>query len=190
MGAASSVNKRYRPHGEGSTTGAADRALPLEPDWSRNAYGARYAAHPEEGMTGVINRTGTMTSMLWTEDDTWVSLRTARIDASLLASMHVSSPERRSTSTYRSAPRPASGCSLTMFWLCNSVQRRRWRSDLAAPAMALGPMAGEEQQVTKGWPGAGALAMGADSEGSHSCVWMRANGASKQHFVESMEARG
>ena len=41
MGAASSVSKRYRPHGEGPTIGAADHALTLEPDWSRNAYSAR-----------------------------------------------------------------------------------------------------------------------------------------------------
>ena len=41
MGAASSVSKRYRPNGEGSTTGGAGHALALEPDWSRNAYGAR-----------------------------------------------------------------------------------------------------------------------------------------------------
>ena len=78
-GAACSVTTRYRPHGEGSATGAEEHALALESAWSRNAYGARHTEDLYEVMRSVENRVGTITSLRWTEDGAWVLLRTSRI---------------------------------------------------------------------------------------------------------------
>ena len=95
------MTRRYRPHGEGSATGAQEHALALESAWSRNAYGARHTEDLYEVMRSVENRLGTITSLRWTEDGAWVLLRTSRTDAKLPASMLVLSPERRSIHTYR-----------------------------------------------------------------------------------------
>ena len=73
------MTRRYRPHGEGSATGAEEHALALESAWSRNAYGARHTEDLYEVMRSVENRLGTITSLRWTEDGAWVSLRTSRI---------------------------------------------------------------------------------------------------------------
>ena len=70
--------RRYRPHGEGSATGAEEHALALESAWSRNAYGARHTEDLYEVMRNVENRLGTITSLRWTEDGAWVLLRTSR----------------------------------------------------------------------------------------------------------------
>ncbi len=73
------MTRRYRPHGEGSATGAEEHALALESAWSRNAYGARHTEDLYEVMRSVENRLGTITSLRWTEDGAWVSLRTSRL---------------------------------------------------------------------------------------------------------------
>ena len=72
------MTRRYRPHGEGSASGAEEHALALESAWSRNAYGARHTEDLYEVMRSVENRLGTITSLRWTEHGAWVSLRTSR----------------------------------------------------------------------------------------------------------------
>ena len=52
------MTRRYRPHGEGSATGAEEHALALESAWSRNAYGARHTEDLYEVMRSVENPTG------------------------------------------------------------------------------------------------------------------------------------
>ena len=77
------MTRRYRPHGEGSATGAEEHALALESAWSRNAYGARHTEDLYEVMRSVENRLGTITSLRWTEDGARVLLRTSRIGSSV-----------------------------------------------------------------------------------------------------------
>ena len=76
------MTRRYRPHGEGSASGAEEHALALESAWSRNAYGTRHTKDLYEVMRNVETRLGTITSLRWTEDGAWVSLRTSRVGAS------------------------------------------------------------------------------------------------------------
>ena len=96
-GAVCSVTRRYRPHGEGSASGAEEHVLALESAWSRNAYGARHTEDLYEVMRSVENRMGTITSLRWTEDGAWVSLRTSRADDS-------SVPNRATSREHRLVP--------------------------------------------------------------------------------------
>ena len=75
------VNRRYRPHGEGSTTGAEEHALALEFNWCRIAYGARRSANLDEAMRRAENPMETIVSILCTEGAMWLSSRTSQIDA-------------------------------------------------------------------------------------------------------------
>ena len=76
----SSVNRRYRPHGEGSTTGAEEHTLVLESNWCLIAYGSRPSANIDEAMRRAENRMATMTSMLCTKIPMWLSSRTSRTE--------------------------------------------------------------------------------------------------------------
>ena len=111
-----SVTRRYRPHGEGSATGAEEHALALESAWSRNAYGARHTEDLYEVMRSVENRLGTITSLRWTEDGAWVSLRTSRTGAVTASGLlEFQNTRRLSERVQASFPegRGAVGCCLT-----------------------------------------------------------------------------
>ena len=58
--------------------GAEEHVLTLESNWSRNADGNRHTEERYEVMRSVDNRTGKITSMRWTENGAWFSLRTSR----------------------------------------------------------------------------------------------------------------
>ena len=96
------MTRRYRPHGEGSATGAQEHALALESAWSRNAYGARHTEDLYEVMRSVENRLGTITSLRWTEDGAWVLLRTSRVQSKFNGLPYLSSVDAEAA---RSSPR-------------------------------------------------------------------------------------
>ena len=73
--------ERPRPHGEASTTGAAQRALALEPDSFRYAYRTGHAARCRDVARSLENRMKTTTSVPQTREDAALSPRTSRINA-------------------------------------------------------------------------------------------------------------
>ena len=70
--------ERPRPHGEASTTGAAQRALALEPDSFRYAYPTGHAARCRDVARSRENRMKTTTSVPQTREDAALSPRTSR----------------------------------------------------------------------------------------------------------------
>ena len=71
--------ERLRPPGEASTTGAAQRALVLEPGSFRYAYRTGLAARCRDIARSLENRMETTTSVLQTREDGALSLRTSRV---------------------------------------------------------------------------------------------------------------
>ena len=71
--------ERLRPSGEASKTGAAQRALVLEPGSFRYAYRTGHAARCRDVARSLENRMETTTSVLQTREDGALSLRTSRV---------------------------------------------------------------------------------------------------------------
>ena len=109
----SSVNRRYRPHGERSTTDGEEHALVLEANWCRIAYDARPSANLDGVMRRAENRMETMASMLCTETPMRLSSRTSRghciyRNAPLVPHTSVFGTPPHSTAAQRKHPTPVS----------------------------------------------------------------------------------
>ena len=77
--------ERPRPPGEAWTTGAAQRALALEPGCFRYAYRSGHAARRCDVTRSLENPMETITSVAQTREGAACSLRTSRTDALLIA---------------------------------------------------------------------------------------------------------
>ena len=107
--------ERPRPLGEAWTTGAAQRALALEPGCFRYAYRSGHAARRCDVTRSLENLMKTITSVAQTREGAACSLRTSRVDAvALLTEVAVAaSPHRKVQSGVRWRRNPASPGILT-----------------------------------------------------------------------------
>ena len=80
--------ERPRPPGEASTTGAAQRALALEPGSFRYAYRTGHAARCRDVARSLENRMETSTLVGQTPEDDALSLRTSLLDSTSSRSIH------------------------------------------------------------------------------------------------------
>ena len=104
--------ERPRPHGEASTTGAAQRALALEPDSFRYAYRTGHAARCRDVARSRENRMKTTKSVPQTREDAALSPRTSRVDERFLQKAQISpgdstTPTTKGITPPSDLPRPA-----------------------------------------------------------------------------------